>query len=59
MIVTQHFPSTSGSTPSLITVAMARHAAESAATMCTFAVAVVDYSHSFKPYKLAVEKLQR
>lgn len=45
--------------PSLITVAMARHAAESTATMCAFAVAIVDYTYSFKPYKLAAEKLQR
>ena len=43
----------------LITVAMARHAAESAAVMCAFAVAIVQYNHSFKPYKLAREKLQR
>ena len=53
----------SSSTPSsrggLITVSMAKHAAESAATMCAFAVAIVDYNHSFKPYKLAAEKLQR
>ena len=56
-------PSTAGSIdtrqPSLITVSMARHAAESAATMCAFAVAIVEYHYSFKPYKLAVEKLQR
>ena len=59
LIVLRHSPSSSGSAPSLITVSMARHAAESAATMCGFAVAVVNYSHSFKPYKLAVEKLLR
>ena len=44
---------------SLITVAMAKHAAESAATMCGFAVAIVEYHHSFKPYRVAIEKLQR
>ena len=56
-------PSTADSTgpqqPSRITVSMARHAAESAATMCGFAVAIVEYHYSFRPYKLAVEKLQR
>lgn len=44
-------------TEDLITVPMARHAAESAASMCAFAVAIVEYNDSFKPYKLAVEKL--
>lgn len=56
-------PSTADSTgshqPSRITVSMAKHAAESAATMCGFAVAIVEYHYSFKPYKLAAEKLQR
>ena len=43
----------------LITVAMARHAAESAATMCGFAISIVHYSNSFQPYKLALEKLHQ
>ncbi len=42
-----------------ITVSMAKHAAESAATMCAFAVAIVEYQHSLKPYQLAREKLER
>ncbi len=44
-------------TDNLITVSMARHAAESAASMCSFAVSIVEYNDSFKPYKLAAEKL--
>ena len=56
-------PAAANSTPpqrlSLITVTMAKHAAESAATMCGFAVAIVEYHHSFKPYRVAIEKLQR
>ena len=43
----------------LITVAMARHAAESAAIMCGFAISIVNYSNSFQPYKLAQEKLHQ
>ena len=46
-------------TENLITVSMARHAAESAASMCSFAVAIVEYNDSFKPYKLAAEKLSQ
>ncbi len=49
--------STSGK--DFITVAMARHAAESAANMCAFAISIVSYSHSLQPYKLALEKLQQ
>ena len=41
----------------LITVSMARHAAESAANMCAFVVSIVEYNDSFKPFKLAAEKL--
>lgn len=41
----------------LITVSMARHAAESAANMCGFAVSIVEYNDSFKPYKIALEQL--
>ena len=43
----------------LITVSMARHAAESVANMCAFVVSIVEYNDSFKPYKLASEKLLR
>lgn len=42
-----------------ITVSMAKHAAESAATMCAFAVAIVQYHHSFKSYRVAAEKKER
>ena len=51
-------PSTGDRKP-LITVSMAKHAAECAATMCAFAVAIVEHHHSFQPYRLAVEKLKR
>ncbi len=44
---------------SLITVSMARYAAEAAGFMCAFAVAIVQYTDSFKPYKIASEKLSR
>ncbi len=37
----------------LVTVSMAKHAAESAASMCGFAVAIVEYQYSFEPYRLA------
>lgn len=43
----------------LITVSMARYAAESAALMCTFAVSIVEYNDTLKPYKLALEKLTK
>ena len=43
----------------LITVSMARHAAESAATMCAFAVSIVLFNDSLEPYKVAYEQLQR
>ena len=43
----------------LITVSMARHAAESAANMCGFAVSIVEYNESFKPYKIAAERLSQ
>lgn len=43
----------------LITISMARHAAESAASMCAFAVSIVEYNDSFKPYKLTAEKLMQ
>ena len=43
----------------LITISMARYAAESAAHMCGFAVAIVKYNESFKPYMIAKEKFER
>lgn len=46
-----------GTAEGLITVSMARHAAESAANMCGFAVSIVEYNDSFKPYKIALEQL--
>lgn len=52
------FSASKGTPENLITVSMARHAAESAAHMCAFAVSIVEYNDSFKPYKLATEKLQ-
>lgn len=51
-----------GSSGGLITVSMARHASESVAVMCAFAIAIVDYHYSFKPYHNAqknVEKLKK
>lgn len=41
----------------LITVAMARHAAECAASMCEFATSIVNYSNSLKPHREAVERV--
>ena len=43
----------------LITISMARYAAESAAHMCTFAVSIVKYNESFKPYMIAKENMER
>lgn len=43
----------------LITISMARHAAESAAHMCAFAVSIVKYNESFKPYMVAKENMER
>ena len=46
----------------LVTVPMAKHAAESAGSMCAFAVAIVEYQYSFEPYRLAhlkAEKLRK
>ena len=43
----------------LITISMARHAAESAAHMCAFAVSIVKYNESFKPYMIAKENIER
>ena len=43
----------------LITIYMARHAAESAAHMCAFAVSIVKYNESFKPYMIAKENMER
>ena len=43
----------------LITISMARYAAESAAHMCAFAVSIVKYSESLKPYIRAKENLER
>ena len=58
---TSHKPSNgSGKKQSeLITIAMARHAAESAAHMCNFAISIVKYNESFKPYMIAKENLER
>lgn len=44
-------------TESLITFSMVQHAAESAANMFGFAVSIVEYNDSFKPYKIAAEQL--
>jgi hypothetical protein len=46
-------------TEGLITVAMAQHAAESAGNMFRFAVSIVEYNESFKPYRIAAEQLQQ
>ena len=43
----------------IITVSMARYAAESAALMCNFAKSIVEYNDMLKPHKLALEKLTR
>ena len=43
----------------LVTVSMAKHAAESAASMCGFAVAIVEYQYSFEPYRLANLRAER
>ena len=48
--------------PNLITVSMAKHASESAAVMCEFAIAIVEYQYSFEPHRIAVlnvEKLKK
>ena len=49
----------SKSKDSLISISMARYAAEAAGFMCAFAVAIVEYTDTFKPYKIAAEKLSR
>ena len=54
--------SSGASQSGIITVSMAKHAAESAASMCGFAVAIVEYQYSFEPYRLAhlkAEKLRK
>ena len=51
--------SAGGSEAGLITVSMAKHAAESAASMCGFAVAIVEYQYSFEPYHQAHLKAER
>ncbi len=54
--------SSGASQTGIITVAMAKYAAESAASMCGFAVAIVEYHYSFEPYRLAhlkAEKLRK
>lgn len=43
----------------LITISMARHAAESAAHMCAFAVSIVKYNESLKPYVVAKDNMER
>ncbi len=43
----------------LITISMARHASESAAHMCAFAVSIVKYNETFKPYMIAKENMER
>lgn len=44
-------------TGGLITVSMAKHAAESVAFMCGFAVSIVEYQRTFEPYRAASEKV--
>ena len=51
--------STGSSGQGLITVSMAKHASESAAVMCGFAVAIVDYNYSFQPYYNAQRKVEK
>ena len=48
-----------GASPGLITVAMAKHAAEAAAFMCGFAVSIVEYHRSMEPHKYAKERLSK
>ncbi len=43
----------------LITMDMAKHAAGSAAIMCAYAIAIVEYQHSFQSYRVALKKLER
>ena len=45
--------------PELITVRMAKHAAECVSVLCSFAIAIVIYTKSFKPFKVVTEKIQR
>lgn len=52
-------PTNATSDSHLITISMARHAAESTANMCGFAVSIVEYNESFKPYKIAAERLSQ
>ena len=50
---------TGGAHPELITERMAKHAAECVSVLCSFAVAIVIYTKSFKPFKVVTEKIQR
>ena len=43
----------------LITVSMAKHAAESAAFLCGFAVSIVEYQRTFEPYRAAEKKVAK
>ena len=43
----------------LITVSMARHASEATASMCAFAIAIVNYQYLFEPYRIARERADK
>lgn len=47
------------SQPELITARMAKHAAECVSVLFSFAVAIVTYTKSLKPFKIAAEKIKR
>lgn len=63
---TGSYPSTADSAASseqaggggLITVSMAKHAAESVAFMCGFAIAIVEYQYTFEPFRAAQLKTE-
>ena len=56
-------PETAGSSSfasaGLITVAMAKHAAEAAAFMCGFAVSIVEHQRSLEPYRISKERTSK
>ena len=47
------------SQPELITARMAKHAAECVSVLFSFAVAIVIYTKSLKPFTIAAEKIKR
>ena len=51
--------SSSFTSTGLITVAMAKYAAEAAAFMCGFAVSVVEYQRSLEPYRISKERASK